>query len=75
MVADYTVNEDSFNAAKPRVWSDRQVLLPNFIRTLDLHPAGKRFAVFPRPEMEEPSGNVHVTFMLNFFDELRRRLP
>jgi eukaryotic-like serine/threonine-protein kinase len=74
MVASYTVEGDSFSAAKPRVWSDRQVLQPNFIRILDLHPDGKRFAVFPRPEIEASSDNVHVTFMLNFFDELRRRL-
>jgi len=75
MVANYTVQGDSFNATKPRVWSDRQVLQPNFIRVLDLHPDGKRFAVFPRPEIEEAKGSLHVTFLLNFSDELRRRSP
>ena len=75
MVANYTVQGDSFSTTKPRVWSDRQVLLPNFIRVLDLHPDGKRFAVFPRPEIEEAKGNLHVTFLLNFSDELRHRLP
>ncbi len=75
MVANYTVQGDSFSATKPRVWSDRQVLLPNFIRVLDLHPDGKRFAVFPRPEIEEAKGNLHVTFLLNFSDELRHRSP
>ena len=75
MVANYTVHEDSFNSEKPRVWSERQVLLPNFIRVLDLHPDGKRFAVFPRPEIAEAKGNLHVTFLLNFSDELRRRSP
>jgi len=75
MVANYTLQGDSFSATKPRVWSDRQVLLPNFIRVLDLHPEGKRFAVFPRPEIEEAKGNLHVTFLLNFSDELHRRSP
>jgi hypothetical protein len=51
------------------------VLLPNFIRVLDLHPDGKRFAVFPRQEIEEAKGNLHVTFLLNFSDELHRRSP
>jgi Tol biopolymer transport system component len=74
MVADYTAQGDVFSVAKPRVWSDRQVLQPNFIRVLDLHPDGKRFAVFPRPQSEEAKGNLHVTFLLNFADELRRRL-
>jgi serine/threonine-protein kinase len=75
MVSNYTVQGDSFSATKPRVWSDRQMLLPNFIRVLDLHPDGKRFAVFPRPEIEEAKGNLHVTFLLNFSDELRHRSP
>jgi len=75
MVTDYTVQADSFTATKPRVWSERPVLLPNFIRVLDLHPDGKRFAVFPRPEMTESKGNLHVTFLLNFSDELHRRAP
>ena len=75
MVTDYTVQADSFSATKPRVWSERPVLLPNFVRVLDLHPDGKRFAVFPRPEMAESKGNLHVTFLLNFSDELHRRAP
>jgi len=75
MVSSYAVEGDSFSAAKPRLWSDRQVLLPNFIRVLDLHPDGKRFAVFPRPEAEEAKGNLHVTFLLNFSDELHRKSP
>ena len=42
------------------------------IRNLDLSPDGKRFAVFPRPEAaDEQKGSVHVTVLLNFFDELR----
>jgi len=42
----------------------------------DLAPDGKRFAIFPelKPPTED-KGNVHVTFLLNFFDELRRRAP
>jgi serine/threonine protein kinase/WD40 repeat protein len=75
MVTNYTAQGDAFSAAKPRVWSDRQVLIPNFVRVLDLHPEGKRFAVFPRPKIEEAMGNLHVTFLLNFSDELHRRLP
>ena len=40
---------------------------------LTLAPDGKRFAVFPIPEAAGPEkGSVHVTFLLNFFDELRR---
>jgi hypothetical protein len=31
--------------------------------------------VFPRPEVAEAKGNLHVSFLLNFSDELHRRLP
>ena len=73
MVANYTVQGDAFNADRPRVWSERPVLRPHFIRVLDLHPDGKRFAVFPRSETEEAKGGLNVTLLLNFEDELRRR--
>lgn len=34
---------------------------------------GKRFAVMLAPEGEaQPEAPTHVTFLLNFFDELRR---
>jgi hypothetical protein len=43
---------------------------------LDLAPDGKRFAVFAAPEPAAGEmGSVHVTFLLNFFDELKRRIP
>lgn len=61
--------------SKPRLWSDKQLqggARPYF----DIAPDGKRFAVFARPESGEgKQGNVHVTFLLNFFDEVRRRVP
>jgi serine/threonine-protein kinase len=75
MVTDYTVQGDSFSSPKPRMWTERQVLLPTFIRVLDLHPDGKRFAVFPRDESDQTKQNLHLTFLLNFADELHRRSP
>jgi hypothetical protein len=63
---------------KARTSSNTQILEPNtgVIWNLDLAPDGKRFAVFPRPEATgEQKGSVHVTVLLNFFDELRRRVP
>jgi len=75
MVMGYTATGDSFIPGKPRVWSDQQL---HDVRVLnyDLAPDGKHFAIFPelKPPAEE-KGPVHVTFLLNFFDELRRRAP
>jgi Tol biopolymer transport system component len=75
MVLDYTVNGATFAAGKPRLWSDRQLFQPAR-SNLDLAPDGKRFAVFTLPETAPgEKGSVHVTMLLNFFDELKRRIP
>jgi serine/threonine-protein kinase len=75
MVVDYTVNGDSFVPGKPRLWSEKQIFYPGSWN-LALAPDGKRFAVFPMPEAAGPEkGSVHVTMLLNFFDELRRKIP
>jgi Tol biopolymer transport system component/predicted Ser/Thr protein kinase len=75
MVLDYTVKGDSFAPGKPRLWSEKQILYTG-VPNLDLAPDGKRFAVLALPETApSEKGPVHVTMLLNFFDELRRRLP
>jgi serine/threonine-protein kinase len=74
MAVDYMVDGASFVAGKPRLWSDRQLLSLGVVN-LALAPDGKRFAVFPIPEAAGEKTPVRVTFLLNFFDELRRRVP
>jgi hypothetical protein len=37
-------------------------------------PDGKRVVIFPRPAEAKNEGSLHATFLLNFFDELRRRI-
>jgi hypothetical protein len=57
------------------VWSSTPILDPGYLH-LDLAPDGKRFAVFVnRAPATENTATVHVTFLLHFFDELRRRVP
>jgi serine/threonine-protein kinase len=77
MAAAYTAKADSFVADKPRPWSNTQIHEPIAEQSnLDLAPDGKRFAVFLRPQVaSEQKGSVHVIVLLNFFDELRRRVP
>jgi hypothetical protein len=42
---------------------------------LSLAPDRKRFAVFPKPATEESEeGPVHLKFLLNFVDDLGRRV-
>jgi serine/threonine-protein kinase len=75
MVVEYTARGDSFMPGPPRVWCDRQIFNPGVLH-MDLAPDGKRFAVLVPPENARPEkGSVHVVFLQNFFDELRRRVP
>jgi serine/threonine-protein kinase len=75
MVVEYSVAGDSFIVGKGRLWSDRRLFYDGAMN-LALHPDGKRFAVFEPPKTPESERNtVHVTFLLNFFDYLRWRIP
>ena len=68
MVASYRTDGGAFVTSKPRVWAAKNDLGEFF----DPAPDGKRFAVV---QPSEQKGPTHVTFLLNFFDELRRRVP
>jgi hypothetical protein len=57
------------------VWSEKAFALRgNLLPSYDLAPNGQRFAVL----MDVEGGaapRTQVTFLLNFFDEVRRRVP
>jgi serine/threonine-protein kinase len=75
MVVDYKVEGDSFLPSKPRLWSEKQIFYTG-TSNLDLAPDGKQFVVFAIPEAAGgEKSSVHVTMLLNFFDEVRRRIP
>ena len=74
MVVTYTDSDDSFHADKPQLWSpgqftERGIGTYNF----DLHPDGKRFAVLKAPGTEQTTAVNKVSFIFNFFDEIRRK--
>jgi serine/threonine-protein kinase len=74
MVVSYQVRGDSFVAETPRVWFEKQIA--NFPSTMSYNPGpdGKRIvALMPADAPAEP--HDRVIFLLNFFDELRRRVP
>jgi hypothetical protein len=70
MVASYRANGEAFVASKPRRWAEKKDVSQLF----DLAPDGKRFAVVQEGASDQ-KGPQHVVFLLNFFDELRRRAP
>jgi serine/threonine-protein kinase len=75
MVASYSINGDSFSVSRPRVFSPTLVRRDGVRQSFDVSADGKRVVVFPRPATEQVAGSLHATFLLNFFDEIRRRIP
>jgi predicted Ser/Thr protein kinase len=78
MVAAYTTRGESFAADKPREWSPIPIQItgapwPPF----DSAPDGRRFVISPTAtaDSSDVKSTVHVTILLNFFDELKRRMP
>ena len=74
MATQYTTLGGSFAADRPRLWSSTRILSDTGFTNDDLAPDGQRFAIFVRPEAAARD-MPRVTFLLNFFDELHRRLP
>jgi serine/threonine-protein kinase len=73
MVVNYSVNADSFVAEKPGSWIEIEKLDG---AAYDLAADGKRVAVLTSAHIPEaPKPEREVTFLFNFFDELRRRVP
>ena len=76
MAVTYSGSGDSFRADKPQLWSPGQFTdLGQGFNNFDLHPDGKRFAVLKAPGAEQNAAVNHVSFVFNFFDELRGKLP
>jgi hypothetical protein len=77
MSVSYSFTNDSFVADKPRPWSPKALVnLVNSSKNLDLAPDGKRVAaLMPVETAEDLGAQNHVTFLLNFLDELERRVP
>jgi hypothetical protein len=75
MVVDYGVDGGIFRAQKARVWSDHTIFDPG-VSNVDIAPDGKRFVVLALPQAATGEGTaLHATMLLNYFDELKRRIP
>ena len=71
MAVNYTAKGEAFEADKPRVWIAK---LGGTAATLSAD--GKRVAVLtPVASPKAPKQDHELLFLLNFFDELRRKVP
>ena len=76
MRSTYEEKGQSFLAAPPQVWSDKRLLDLGRAQSYDLAPDGKRFAVVLYADgTAERRPATNLAFLLNFFDELNRRVP
>jgi eukaryotic-like serine/threonine-protein kinase len=77
MAAAYAAKADSFVPDKPRAWSGKRLAnVVGISSNYDPAPDGKRIAaVMPAETPEVQQAQNHVTFLLNFADELRRKVP
>jgi serine/threonine-protein kinase len=75
MVVNYSVKGESFVPGKPRVWFGRQLANVGLGGNFDIAPDGKRVvALLPAESTQPQETQNHVTLVVNFFDEVRRRV-
>ncbi len=75
MTAGYSVTGDTFVPSKPRRWSETPISNATGAANFDVAPDGKRIIGFPPPDQDRTKGNLHLTFVFNFLDEVKRRIP
>lgn len=73
MVASYHARGDSFLPDRPRVWT-KKIVGFSTTRSYDPAPDGKRIVALMAADTPQESPD-RLIFLLNFCDELRRRVP
>lgn len=74
MSASYTAQGDTFRVERARPWAEARYAVRGPNRMFDLHPDGRRFAVAPA-QSTSVGRRDHLSFILNFAEELRRLAP
>jgi serine/threonine-protein kinase len=75
MAASYTIHGASFVPDKPHPWSPVRLATMGLTQAFDLAPGGDRLlALLPADNPESREMLKHMSLMLNFPDELRRRM-
>ena len=75
MKVSYAIRDGAFVSSPPVAWTESRFADTGVVPALDLDPDGKRFAVLmpADPPGLQQSPN-HATVLLNFFDEVERRV-
>jgi hypothetical protein len=73
MSVPYNAKGDTFTPGKPHVWTDAAMMALGTYTSWDLAPDGKRIVAFFRGQNDNQPPVTHLTFLLNFTDDLQRR--
>ena len=57
------------------MWTETRLRSTGIGANYDLAPDGKRLAAMVADDASGEKMPTHLTFLLNFFDELRRKVP
>ncbi len=75
MVSTYSVRDGIFIVDKPREWTPIQLGDTGVLSNFDVHPAGtSAVGLMPAAKTEDQQSANHVTVVLNYFDEIQRRI-
>jgi serine/threonine-protein kinase len=75
MVASYNMRGSAFTVDSVREWSHRRLAETGVLSNYDLSPDGKRvLALMAVARPEDQQNENHATLVLNFFDEVRRKV-
>src|SRR5262249_37660894 len=74
MVASFVVKDNVFVADPPRIFSEKRLANMPLIGSYDVASDGRIVGLFPSDEPLSERTQNHVTFLLNFADEIRRRV-
>jgi hypothetical protein len=76
MMVSYAARDGAFTPEKPRLWPTGRISVAQRGPNMDLAPDGKRVAVLmPQQSSNEQNSPGSVTLLLNFFDDLKQRVP
>jgi Tol biopolymer transport system component/predicted Ser/Thr protein kinase len=74
MAVDYDAQPENFSAGKPRLWTPVALSVNMGFTGFEMSPDETRVLANVMPD-SSATGSVHIGLLLNFFDELKRRLP
>jgi serine/threonine-protein kinase len=75
-VLNYRTQGDSFIAEPSRIWSPTPILDLDLFQNFDASPDGKRMVIAPHPDArDEQEAISRLTVLMNFFDEVQRKIP